>query len=49
MHRSACAHRVKGRVLDSLELELQEVVNCPVWVLGTELGLSAKVAHALKG
>lgn len=26
---------------DPLELELQAVLSCPVWVLGTELGSSA--------
>lgn len=28
--------------LASLKLELQVVVNCPAWVLGTELGSSVK-------
>ena len=27
-----------GRLLDPLEMALQVVVSCPVWVLGTELG-----------
>jgi hypothetical protein len=32
------------RVLDSLELKLQVVVNCLTWVPGTELRSSEKVA-----
>ena len=35
-------HRDRKRVLDLPELELQEVVSCLVWVLGIELGSSAK-------
>ena len=35
------------RVLDPLELELQEVVSCLTWVLGAELRSSARVAHIL--
>jgi hypothetical protein len=33
--------------LDSLELELQAVVNCPVWVLGTKPGFSASTLSVL--
>lgn len=29
----------------SLELELQEVVRYPVWVLGAKLGSSARAVH----
>lgn len=29
------AHRGLKRALNPLEQELQEIVNCPVWVLGT--------------
>lgn len=32
------------RGLDTLELELQVTMNCLMWVLGTELGPSARVA-----
>lgn len=31
------AHRGLKRALNPLEQELQEIVNCPVWVLGTVL------------
>ena len=33
--------------LDTLELELQAVVSCPMWVLRTELGSSGRAAQAL--
>lgn len=33
--------------LGSLELEMQVAVSCPVCMLGTELGSSAKVASTL--
>jgi hypothetical protein len=32
-------------VSDPLELELQEVVRYPVWVLGAKLGSSARAVH----
>lgn len=32
----------------SLKQEFQGIVSHPVWVLGTELGSSAKVANVLK-
>lgn len=35
---SAGAHRCQ-KVLDPLELELQEVGSCPVWAMGTKSGL----------
>ena len=35
---SAGAHRCQ-KVLDPLELELQEVGSYPVWVMGTKSGL----------
>lgn len=35
------------RAPDSLELELQVTVNCPSWVLGTDLRLSIRTAHTL--
>lgn len=35
------------RVPDSLELELQVTVNCPSWVLGTDLRLSIRTTHTL--
>jgi hypothetical protein len=36
------------RVLDLLELELQVVMNHPIWVLGTKLGSPGRAARALK-
>jgi hypothetical protein len=36
------AFRAQKRALDPLELELQTVVSCPAWVLGTELVSSAR-------
>jgi hypothetical protein len=30
-----------------LELELEGVVSHPLWMLGTELGTSARIEHAL--
>ena len=41
------AHRGQKRVSDLLELELQAVVNSPLWVLGTELWSSARAANVL--
>jgi hypothetical protein len=32
-----CAHRGQKRALDPLVLELQMIVGCMMWVLGTEL------------
>lgn len=43
--RDAC--RVRKRVFYSLELELLKVMSFPVWVLGTELRFSERVASAL--
>lgn len=37
----------KKRVLDPLELELQAIVNCPVSVLGIELGSSPRAVRIL--
>ena len=37
-HMSAGAHRCQ-KVLDPLELELQEVGSYPVWVMGTQSDL----------
>lgn len=36
------------RILNLLQLELQEVVNCLILVLGPELGPSARTANALR-
>lgn len=36
-HIHAVGCRGQKRVLDALELELQAVVSCPLWVLGTTL------------
>jgi hypothetical protein len=41
----ACSCPSKPEASDLLELELQTVVSCPVWVLGTELGFSAKAVY----
>lgn len=38
------AHEGQKRAWESLELELQEVVNHPVWILGIESQSSARVA-----
>lgn len=35
---SAVPLRGQKRALESLELELQEVVSCPTWVLGLNTG-----------
>lgn len=35
------------KALESLELELQEVVSYTTWVLGTEFWFAARVASAL--
>lgn len=37
-----------GKALNLLEMELQEVVSHPIWILGTELGLSARAVHPLE-
>lgn len=42
----ACPMEVR-RGLDRLELKLQVVVSCLMWVLDTELGSPARVASAL--
>ena len=42
------AHRYQKRVSDPLELESQQVVNCLMWILGTELGSFAREVHALR-
>jgi hypothetical protein len=39
--------RGQRRISDLLELELQAIVSCLMWVLGTELGSSAGAAGAL--
>lgn len=39
--------RNQERVSDPPELELQALVGCPIWVLGTELGSSTKAASTL--
>ena len=38
VHMSTSALGGQKGVLDPLELELQAVVSCPGWVLGTKLG-----------
>lgn len=38
-----CSVQGKWRFQIGLELEFQEVVSCPMWVLGTECGTSARV------
>lgn len=46
MHMSACAFGVQKRVLESLELEIQAIMNCLTWVLGTELRTSARAVKS---
>lgn len=43
---NAGACRVKEKALEPKMLELQAVVNCLTWVLGTRFRSSARVAHA---
>lgn len=42
VHKSTGAHRGQKRGLESLELV---VVSCPMWLMGTELGPSAKAVY----
>ena len=37
------------RAVDALELELQEFVSHPLWVLGTRLRTSGRAVSALNG
>jgi len=41
------AYRDQKRALDTLELDLQAVVSHPVWMLGTELGYTARTVSTL--
>lgn len=43
MHMSTGVLRVQGRVLDPLELQLQAVVSCQTWALGTKLWSSERL------
>lgn len=47
MRVSASAQRGPKKVSDCRGLELQVVVGPPTWVLGAELGSSAKAASTL--
>lgn len=47
VHMCVVAYGIQKTVLDILELELQEIVSHPIWVLGTELRSSERVAYAL--
>lgn len=47
MNVSAGASGSQKRALNSLEMELQAVVNCPMWVVGTEFGTSIRKVFAL--
>ena len=40
-------HGVRKRAMDTLQLELQTVVSCLRWVLGTRLSSSAKAVITL--
>lgn len=40
----ACRGQI--RVVDSLELELQEVMSCMLWVLGTEFWSSGRTVSS---
>lgn len=42
-----CSCLQKSEVLESLELELQAVLSCQMWLLGMELRPSVRAAHTL--
>lgn len=41
-----CLQRLEGS--DPPGWDLQAIVSCPVWVMGIELGTSARIVHTLK-
>lgn len=47
LNKYECRCSRGSEVLDLPELELQAIVNNLTWVLGTELGSSARPVHAL--
>lgn len=47
-HVYACWYPGRPEVCHPPELGLQAVVNCPSWVLGTELGSSWRAGHPLE-
>lgn len=49
VHEHAIVHRGQKRVLDSLELELQDVGSCQMGVLGTKLQISISAAGSRHG
>lgn len=44
MHICAVTHRGHVKALNALELKLQAIGSYPVWVPGTELGSSGRMA-----
>lgn len=46
MHAGGC--KSQKRTLDPLELELQEVVSHPMWVLGIQPGSTIRAANSFK-
>lgn len=44
VHTSAGASRLQKKSSDLQELELQAILMCPVWVLGSELRSSTRTA-----
>lgn len=44
-HEHRCLQKAELQV--HLDLKLQVVDSCPMWVLGTELGLSARAIHTM--
>lgn len=44
---NADAHRAQKMTLDFLELELQAVMSCPMWVLALELKSFSRAVCAL--
>lgn len=48
MHVSTGVQRGQTRAWDLLELELNVIVSCPKWVLGTDGGSSTIAVNAFK-
>lgn len=47
MHINIGALGGRKGVLETMELDLQAVVKCPAWVLGTELSSTARAVDSL--
>lgn len=41
------AHRGQNQTSNPLELQVQAIVRCPLWVLGTQLGFSGMATSSL--